>query len=594
MTNHTQKLLLILALTLVFVNAVSQSFDSVNINNINARINAGGNLFQVQSTGSPAFEVPKGSGKHTVFSAELWIGGLGNGSILHEAGQQYGGIIGDTTFWPGPVMDTPSYSVSENLLWNRVWKVNKSEIDSHIVNWSESGYVIPQNLVDWPGNGDVGKGQAALLAPFVDRTGDQIYDPSDGDYPLIKGDQVIYFLYNDDRKAHLNGGEKLRIEIHGMAYEFDCPSDSALHNTIFVNYRIVNRSANNYDSTYIGANFDGDIGDPNDDYVESDVARGAFFQYNADSIDGIGAPSHYGANPPAQSIVFLKGPRMPNDGLDNPSGGCDESINGFGFGDGITDNECYGMMHFKYYCNPSCLISAQNDPYTADDYYNYLRGKWKDGKELSYGGFGHFSNCTSCESARFMYSSNSDTCHWGTGGIAPLDTIAWTEENAGLPPADKRGLGSMGPFTFGVGDTVELDFAFVFGRDYADTTGDPYTSVIVMKSRIDSIRSYFEKNMTPCGDAFTGIGEVKEEVKKIRVYPNPVTDYLEIECDRRSKIEDFSVFNMMGQKLISFKNRAILPASSKTVIAVNHLNKGIHVIMLKVDGEILYRKFLKL
>ncbi|MBL4752711.1 MAG: hypothetical protein JKY52_03795, partial [Flavobacteriales bacterium] len=200
-------------LLLQFEKLNAQPFDFLNINNINARVNAGGSLFQDLTWGQAAFEVPKGSGKHTILNAELWIGGLQNGTTLHQAGQLYGGFIGDTTFWPGPIMDTSSYSVSQDLLWNRVWKVEKSDIESHMINWTESGYVIPQSLIDWPGNGDVSKGQAKLLAPFFDRVGDDVYDPADGDYPLIRGDQAIYFIYNDDRKVHLNGGEKLKIEI---------------------------------------------------------------------------------------------------------------------------------------------------------------------------------------------------------------------------------------------------------------------------------------------------------------------------------------------------------------------------------------------
>jgi hypothetical protein len=45
-----------------------------------------------------------------------------------------------------------------------------------------------------------------------------------------------------------------------MAYAFNNSIDSALNNTIFINYRIYNRSQNNYDSLYIGSFTDFDIG----------------------------------------------------------------------------------------------------------------------------------------------------------------------------------------------------------------------------------------------------------------------------------------------------------------------------------------------
>ena len=35
------------------------------------------------------------------------------------------------------------------------------------------------------------------LAPFVDQKGDGIYDPTEGDYPDIEGDQAIWWVMND-------------------------------------------------------------------------------------------------------------------------------------------------------------------------------------------------------------------------------------------------------------------------------------------------------------------------------------------------------------------------------------------------------------
>ena len=45
-----------------------------------------------------------------------------------------------------------------------------------------------------------------------------------------------------------------------MAYAFNEPADSALNNTIFLHYQIINRSTDTYDSVYIGFFDDIDIG----------------------------------------------------------------------------------------------------------------------------------------------------------------------------------------------------------------------------------------------------------------------------------------------------------------------------------------------
>jgi len=49
-----------------------EAFEHLDINNIRARFYAGGSDFWDRGTGIPDFEVPKGSGKHTMFTSDLW------------------------------------------------------------------------------------------------------------------------------------------------------------------------------------------------------------------------------------------------------------------------------------------------------------------------------------------------------------------------------------------------------------------------------------------------------------------------------------------------------------------------------------------
>ena len=59
----------------------------------------------------------------------------------------------------------------------------------------------------------------------------------------------------------------------------------------------------------------------------------------------------------------------------------DESINGVNFGNGIIDDERFGMRRFVYHNNGSG--SGNNyDPKDAPEYYNLLRGIWTDGVRM--------------------------------------------------------------------------------------------------------------------------------------------------------------------------------------------------------------------
>jgi hypothetical protein len=356
------------------------SYGYLDINNVRARFCSSGSHFFYENA---EYEVPKGSGKTSFFCNSLWIGGKDAQKQLHFAGGLYGQgpIMGiphtHPDFYSGPVMDSASYSNYQDTVWNYVWNLKKSDIDYHRAHYWEFGYMPIHDILFWPGNGDVSLGQAPKLAPFSDRNGDGIYDPFDGDYPEIRGDQALFFIYNDDRGYHHETtGAKLRVEIHGMAYAFDLPEDSALKNTVFLNLKMFNRSQNTYDSTLLGIFADIDLGYANDDYVQCDVERNLMIGYNGTPIDGTGQSYAYGANPPSQGVTLLAGPYMDPDGIDNPrygTGGaqlCDFSVNGLNFGDTIVDNERLGLQGFMYFNNNTAGVPIyMTDPTYAIDYY---------------------------------------------------------------------------------------------------------------------------------------------------------------------------------------------------------------------------------
>jgi hypothetical protein len=560
-----------------------KSYDSLYLNNINARIDASGHHFFNFGEGHAQFEVPKFSGKNTIYSSDFWIGGLAQDSVLHLAGYlygqgpNYGQAATCNDFYAGPVMDSSAYSIYQDTLWNYIWNLKQSEIEYHKAHWSDAGYHPIHDILTWPGNGNTSLGQAAQLAPYFDRNGDGIYNPMDGDYPLIRGDQALFFIFNDDRKVHSETeGAKLKAEIHGMAYVFNLPEDTAFYNTVFMNYKIYNRSDMTYYKTYLGIFTDTDIGYPFDDYIGSDVQRSFFYGYNGTPIDGTGQPGAYGANPPAQSTAILAGPYMDPDGLDNPKFDnhghplCNESVNGVGFGDGIVDNERLGMTSFASISNtgvPGYMI----DPRLASDYYRYLHYVWKDSDSI-----GH----------RFMYPGGSDTLNWGTGCV-PSNLINWTEVTAGDAPYDRRGIGSSGPFTFQPGQEQEFDFAYTFARDYDNTY--PGGSVGKLGDLTDTIRKYFIANILPNGNAFNGIGSISGNSSlQARLFPNPASSVLYIRFDRIvSDPVNIRIYNSNGTLI---RTEDCKPGSNMITLDISSLSSGLYLISIETKNQIITRK----
>ena len=575
---------------------VVSSYDSLYINNINARFFANGMHF----FGDIArFEVPKFSGKSTIFSSTLWIGGMDQNSNLHLAAQLYGQGPGNGSphtkfdFWVGPVMDSAAYSFNQDTLWNHIWNLKKSEIEYHKAHWNDAGYQPIHDILTWPGNGNVSLGQAAQLAPYFDRNADGIYNPLDGDYPLIRGDQSLFFIFNDDRALHSETeGVKVKAEIHGMAYAFDLPEDSAFNNTVFLNYKIINRSNNIYHNTYLGVYTDLDIGWAMDDYIGCDVERSMYYGYNGTPVDGSGQPEAYGAHPPTQSVQIIGGPYMDADGLDNPRFDgtgqqiCNESVNGTNFGDSIVDNERLGMSKFVYFNNAG-VPDYMSDPLSAPQYYSYLQCIWLDSTRMIYGGDGHLTSGGYGPACNFMFPGESDTLNWGVGCVPPNGPVNWTETTAANAPSDIRGLASSGPFTFQAGAVQELDLAFTFARDYNGK--NPSGSLDKLRNLADIIEKSFTSNTLPGGNSFNGMDQRKVTSSlQIEVFPNPVQSlaYLRFGGNVNEPVT-IRLYNDNGF-LIRTEKRT--PMDRTITMDLSGLSSGLYLISVELQGQSVTKK----
>jgi hypothetical protein len=181
---------------IVFMNKIPVNFDFLNSNNINALISPFGNHFWDQD--SSRFEVPKGSGKKALFANSFWIGGINDAGNLCVAAERY--RQNGTDFFMGPISNT--YDSVYMRKWYRLWKLDKQQIRNHINSYSFPGYVPIDAIANWPAHGDVALGQSADIAPFHDTNLDGVYNPMSGDYPLIRGDEAIYFIMNDLRSIN--------------------------------------------------------------------------------------------------------------------------------------------------------------------------------------------------------------------------------------------------------------------------------------------------------------------------------------------------------------------------------------------------------
>ncbi len=580
-----KKITLFVVLTIgIATQLVSQTFhsDTLSINNIKALIRAGGIQFWEPDSNNqnnrPVYEYPNGSGKKTIFSSSIWIGGLDNSNNLKLAAERYN--QGGTDFWAGPITTNGTAVTNQNIVnsWNNVWTIKKQNLINYL---SSSSYPNnpPTFVLNWPAHGDTNLFLSYQIAPFIDLNGNGHYEPFLGDYPKIYGDQCAFFVINDSKTHNETNGSPIGAEIHVFAYAFNNPNDSALHNTIFYKYKIINRSTTTLHDCYLGLFTDIDIGFAFDDYVACDVERSTYYGYNGYFND-----TYYGTNIPAQGVSILGGPIMDADGIDNPKFDfnghpiCDNSVNGLNFGDGIVDNERLGMTKFIYYNNSS---APTGEPYLPYSHYKLLTGSWTNNTPLTWGGTGY--DTTSTLTANFMFPGTSDTLNWGTGcGNRPIPND-WSEDSLHNAPADRRGLASMGKFTFQAGSTKYLDICYTTATSYNFKT----TSVDILKERIDHIK-YLFSNSPEIFQGYVGINDKKQNDTPFRIYPNPADKELNIEALTIKNCK-YEIYNLIGQVIKSGN----LNNDFIQKINISQIQKGVYFIKIFNSEITKTQKFIK-
>jgi hypothetical protein len=577
----------------VFPNAILES------NNIRTNIRSNGALFWDYE--NSCFEVPVNENKSTIRTSGFWIGGKDEQDSLHFAGTMYSinpfnaqGTNQGFDFFYGPqsnVYDTAFY-----YRWIRSYVVTRAEISFHILNYMNLGYEPVDVIKNWPAHGIVENGEMEYIAPFEDVDSDGVYNPYNGDYPLIRGDQAAFVVFNDTRYPHTEThGGALGIQVHLMAYEYNNPNDELLNNTLFLHYDIFNLSENFYSDMFVGMFTQFEIGSFRDDAIASDVLGSSFYGYNKDAVDdeyNLGTSYYplndfnletflsYEDNPPAQSTTILKGPFMESDNLDNPEGELDYSCNGNGFGDGIIDNERLGMTNFISFTHFHPFAEWFAYPEIDVNYYNSMNSVLRNGTPLKYSFSGLTDYPENGINARFMFPGDSDPDNWGTDGIDPS---GWTSGDYWLPADNDNcqsvsGVGSCGPFIMGANEKQEFDVAYIYAQP---EQGDNHDAVDLLRDRIAELHARVDlEEITDLTHDYTGLENAREQ--QICIYPNPVNETLQVTIESIASYDkiEYVIYDLKGSQAI--KGTMI----NKGRINIKTLDSGVYILRVIADQRV--------
>jgi hypothetical protein len=401
------------------MNALDLPYNFINKNNVESRVGGSGlhfnSFFDDILLGiSKTFRIKELGCARPLFNGTLWIGALDSTNKIYTSAETFRQAGRD--FWSGPIEYAFDSIKRKDFL--KIWKVNKETIDYFIRHRNDSNYSIPGEILEWPGSLEEFPGKP--MAPFEDINKNGVYEPYLGEYPKIKGDQMLWWIFNDAFPNSETAGEPLKVEVHGSCYAFynsQVPSnhtDAIINRTLFFNYKIFNYSNIDYQGFKVGIYNCFILGNWGDDRMGCDTLNNASFVYNNTNYDSSKNKSFaYGLNPPIFFCKFLN-QRMTN--------------------------------HMIYINN---FDPTFGNPRNDKHFFNYLNSQWKNNSKLTFGGNGTQGTIET------NYAFPGKIC--GENG--------WTEKSAGTGFGERYSLMSTGLEKFPKDSVFELDFAYIMLHD---------------------------------------------------------------------------------------------------------------------------------
>src|SRR5262245_53439884 len=235
--------------------------------------NVGSYAFDVE-VGAGGLHYPNGAFSTVMFAAGIWLGAVVGGAprvTVAEYSFEYrpGSAVGAM---PEP-QDNP---------WLKVFKLHRVYADPLARDFALADY-----------------------NQFAVSRGAPAVNVLPGGSLSIRGDQMCWSVCNDfDASAHDSAPgatNPLQVEVQQTTWAYDRPG--TLGNSIFVEFKIINRGPILLTDMHVGLWADPDLGGFIDDLVGCDTTRSLGYCYNATNAD-----EEYGAMPPAAGIDLLQGP----------------------------------------------------------------------------------------------------------------------------------------------------------------------------------------------------------------------------------------------------------------------------------------------
>ncbi len=429
----------------------SVSRSEMQINNVRISLAAAGDLWWRTSNNAGGYFVPAARGASAFFAGSVWCAGYDPFDNLKLAANMYRNNSRND-FWSGPLSASGNIYSNDCNNWDRIFHVRGDEVSFHISRIHKRNNEgipypaseIPANILGWPAVGNPffeSKHGFAIstyftnLGSFVDADEDGIYDPSKGDYPVLRSNMAgpdrymipseqSFNIFNDAGNTHTDSrGIPLQFQFSQTSFAFK--TEDEVNDMTFTHFKISNHNQNIIDKGYFSYFIDPDLGCYVDDYFGTDTLRNMAYVYNQDDLDGYFTCECFGVPTYCENIPIV----------------------GVRFYDTPDNNGVNSTMHF-FICNIFDPPPQMCSPANPIEYYRFMQGLWRDGTPLTVGGLGF----NSASQAVTRHAFHSPPSHFGSNvwsmcsediGTSDVRILMNTTMNSILPGSHLEALSGV-------------------------------------------------------------------------------------------------------------------------------------------------------
>jgi hypothetical protein len=407
-----------------------------------------------------------------VFTGAIWMGGKTKSGELRFSGTTNVSLTDGFDWYPGPLDQSGNTNEIICKNFDEIFKVTYDELKLAIdLIYKSDGTidpnacsVIPENVKYWPGRGNpyfkenLGFDLPDVeLATFFDKDKDGIYNPCNGDLPILETKKceptnakevleafpsaLSYWVVNDNGGPHkLSSGDPMKMEIHNYMFSFD---DKAYEDMTFYKFKSVYKGEDELNDVFFSTWVDADLGCYTDDYIGTVAAENMMFCYNGDANDGDNGSCQGGVKTfknemPMLGVSYLQG----FEGMKANAEGILEPYD-TGLTSSTYSNRCGGEIPVE---------PVTCDPQDRDEpFYDKIRGLWVFGDAMTFGGTG--STIGSEDTVKYILDGN------------PANPQDWSMCSALFTPNDVRFNLNTGGISMKKNQSNEAIIAVTLARD---------------------------------------------------------------------------------------------------------------------------------